>query len=70
LRSSYLKDARQRAREGSIAPAELRDVEDRAVREAIPLQESAGVDTITYGKLRRSSRVVKLTAPMLLWDSI
>ena len=43
LRPAYLKDARQAAREGQLGDAELRAVEDRAVREAITLQEGAGI---------------------------
>jgi 5-methyltetrahydropteroyltriglutamate--homocysteine methyltransferase len=40
--------------------AGLRAVEDRAVREAIALQESAGIDAITDGELRRNSWVVTI----------
>jgi 5-methyltetrahydropteroyltriglutamate--homocysteine methyltransferase len=60
LRPGYLRDARRRAREGTIDAAALRAVEDRAVREAIGLQESAGLDVITDGELRRQSWVVTI----------
>lgn len=60
LRPAYLRDARREAREGRLGAAELRAVEDRAVREAIALQERAGLDVITDGELRRQSWVVTI----------
>src|SRR5262249_34693738 len=60
LRPSYLREARQRAREGTVSAPELSMIEDRAVREAIALQESAGLDVITDGELRRNSWVVTI----------
>jgi 5-methyltetrahydropteroyltriglutamate--homocysteine methyltransferase len=60
LRPVYLKEARQKAREGRLGAAGLRAVEDRAVREAIVLQEGAGLDVVTDGELRRNSWVVTI----------
>jgi methionine synthase II (cobalamin-independent) len=60
LRPEYLREARKGAREGSISATDLRQVEDRAVREAIQLQESAGLEVITDGELRRNSWVVTI----------
>jgi 5-methyltetrahydropteroyltriglutamate--homocysteine methyltransferase len=60
LRPPYLRDARQGVRAGTVSAAELRAVEDRAVREAIALQESAGLDVISDGELRRNSWVVTI----------
>ena len=60
LRPAYLKDARQGFRDGTVSDTELRAVEDRAVRAAIALQESAGIDVITDGELRRNSWVVTI----------
>jgi len=60
LRPAYLRDVRQRAREGAASGDEVRAAEDRAVREAIVLQESAGLDVITAGELRRNSWVVTI----------
>src|SRR5215813_518526 len=60
LRPAYLKEARQSVRDGTVSDKELRAVEDRAVREAIALQESAGLDVITDGELRRNSWVVTI----------
>ena len=60
LRPAYLRDVRQRAREGAAGRDEVRAAEDRAVREAIVLQESAGLDVITDDELRRNSWVVTI----------
>jgi 5-methyltetrahydropteroyltriglutamate--homocysteine methyltransferase len=60
LRPAYLREARQRVREGRASAAELQTAEDRAVREAIALQEAAGLDVITDGELRRQSWVVTI----------
>ena len=60
LRPAYLREVRQGVREGRVSPAELRAVEDRAVREAIALQEAAGLDVISDGELRRQSWVVTI----------
>ena len=53
LRPDYLKSARERADEGKIGAEELRSVEERAVREAVALQESVGLDVVTDGEMRR-----------------
>src|ERR687887_10939 len=60
LRPAYLREARQSMRKGRLTAADLRAAEDRAVREAIALQESAGLDVITDGELRRNSWVVTI----------
>jgi 5-methyltetrahydropteroyltriglutamate--homocysteine methyltransferase len=60
LRPAYLREARQGVRQGRVSAAELHAVEDRAVREAIALQESAGLDVISDGELRRQSWVVTI----------
>jgi 5-methyltetrahydropteroyltriglutamate--homocysteine methyltransferase len=60
LRPEYLRQARRAVREGTLRADELRAVEDRAVREAIALQESAGLEVITDGELRRNSWVVTI----------
>jgi 5-methyltetrahydropteroyltriglutamate--homocysteine methyltransferase len=60
LRPDYLREARKAVRERTVPPETLRAAEDRAVREAIALQEGAGLDVITDGELRRSSWVVTI----------
>lgn len=53
LRPSYLVEARRQLEAEELSPAEFKAIEDRAVREAIALQETAGIDVITDGELRR-----------------
>jgi 5-methyltetrahydropteroyltriglutamate--homocysteine methyltransferase len=53
LRPDYLKGAREMVDEGQMDADELREAENRAVREAVVLQEAAGLDVITDGEMRR-----------------
>jgi len=53
LRPEYLKQARQRREAGELAAADFKRVEDRAVDEAVRLQEEAGLDVLTDGEMRR-----------------
>jgi 5-methyltetrahydropteroyltriglutamate--homocysteine methyltransferase len=53
LRPAYLKDARDRHDAGQLSEAEFKRIEDRAVDEAIALQERTGVEVITDGEVRR-----------------
>jgi hypothetical protein len=53
LRPDYLKGAREMVDEGQMDADELREAENRAVREAVALQEAAGLDVITDGEMRR-----------------
>ncbi len=53
LRPAYLKEARARLAEGAISDAEFKQIEDRAVDEAIALQVAAGLDVISDGEMRR-----------------
>jgi 5-methyltetrahydropteroyltriglutamate--homocysteine methyltransferase len=53
LRPARLKEARARFDEGAIDAAELRAIEDAAVRDAVRLQEDIGLDVVTDGELRR-----------------
>lgn len=54
LRPQYLKDARSQRETGTISPADLAAVEDRAIREAIHKQEQIGLHNITDGEFRRA----------------
>jgi 5-methyltetrahydropteroyltriglutamate--homocysteine methyltransferase len=60
LRPEYLRQARRGVRQGQTSPAELQAAEDRAVKEAIALQETVGLDVITDGEFRRQSWVVTI----------
>lgn len=53
LRPAYLLQARREAKSGTIASDRLREIEDRAVKEIIALQESIGLQAITDGEARR-----------------
>lgn len=54
LRPEWLKEARIRFDAGEISAAEFKSIEDRAVREAVAVQEAAGMDVVTDGEQRRS----------------
>jgi len=53
LRPPPLQAARARLEAGTIGPAEFKAIEDRAVDEAVRLQEAAGLDVVTDGEQRR-----------------
>jgi len=53
LRPAYLAEARREAESGRLGPADFKRIEDRAVDEAIALQEAAGLDVVTDGEMRR-----------------
>jgi 5-methyltetrahydropteroyltriglutamate--homocysteine methyltransferase len=53
LRPDYLKAARKRREAGELSPAAFKQIEDRAVDEAVALQTEAGLDVITDGEMRR-----------------
>lgn len=53
LRPQYLLDARNAWREGRLSEAEMRRAADRAITEAVAVQEDAGVDAVTDGEYRR-----------------
>ena len=53
LRPTYLKEARQAWEAGVLPTPEFKRIEDRAVDEALALQEAAGLDVVTDGEMRR-----------------
>jgi 5-methyltetrahydropteroyltriglutamate--homocysteine methyltransferase len=53
LRPDYLKEARRRREAGELPAADFKRIEDRAVEEAVHLQEEAGLDVVTDGEMRR-----------------
>src|SRR3954470_3895152 len=55
LRPAFLKSARADLEAGRLGPAEFKRVEDRAVDEAVALQESCGLGVVTDGEMRRSA---------------
>ena len=54
LRPKELLDARERQRKGEITRAQLREVEDRAIRDVVRFQEDLGLQGITDGEYRRT----------------
>ena len=54
LRPAALKAAREKAKRGELSREQLKAVEDRCIREAVAMQEAAGLESITDGELRRA----------------
>ena len=61
LRPSYLKEARRNWAAGKLTTRAFKEVEDRAVDDAIALQEKTGVDVISDGEMRRTHFIAPLT---------
>ena len=61
LRPRYLKIARERFEAGQLAAAAYKEIEDRAVDQAIAMQEGVGLDVVTDGELRRHTFIDQLT---------
>src|SRR6476661_4128737 len=53
LRPPALLEARQKHEQGELTSAEFKQIEDRAVNDAVALQENAGLDVVTDGEMRR-----------------
>jgi 5-methyltetrahydropteroyltriglutamate--homocysteine methyltransferase len=53
LRPEYLKEAWRQHDRGELDDAGLRATEDRAIREAVALQEAVGLEVLTDGEFRR-----------------
>jgi len=53
LRPAELAEARKKAKAGALGAAQLKEVEDRCIRAAVARQESAGLEAITDGEMRR-----------------
>lgn len=53
LRPAYLKEARKAWGAKKLSTAEFKRVEDRAVDDAIAMQEAAGLEIVTDGEMRR-----------------
>ena len=53
LRPDYLKDARTEYAEGTLSADQLREVEDKAIKELVEKEKAAGLKAVTDGELRR-----------------
>jgi 5-methyltetrahydropteroyltriglutamate--homocysteine methyltransferase len=54
LRPAELIEARAKRAKGEISAAQLREVEDRGIRDAVKMQEDVGMPGITDGEFRRT----------------
>jgi 5-methyltetrahydropteroyltriglutamate--homocysteine methyltransferase len=54
LRPPELKQAREAFKNGQLSAAALAEAEDRSIRKAVVLQESAGLQSVTDGEFRRA----------------
>ncbi len=54
LRPRYLLEARDKFARGEISPAQLREVEDKAIAEVVKMQVDVGLQSITDGEFRRT----------------
>ena len=61
LRPPYLKLAREQFEAGQLEAAAYKEVEDRAVDQAIAMQEGVGLNVVTDGELRRHTFIDQLT---------
>ncbi len=67
LRPQELIAARHQLRNGEISQSELREIEDRAIRDIVKFQEDIGLQAVTDGEFRRGaffSHFVKSVAGM------
>ncbi len=62
LRPQELSEARSRFAAGEVEASRLRELEDRAVCDAIAMQEAAGLEIVTDGEMRRQSFQSQMTA--------
>jgi len=53
LRPAHLLESRERRKRGEITAAELRRIEDAAIRDVVAMQEQLGMQSITDGEFRR-----------------
>jgi 5-methyltetrahydropteroyltriglutamate--homocysteine methyltransferase len=62
LRPPELLKAQEQLAGGDISQAQFKQIEDRAVDDAIALQESVGLEIVTDGEMRRQSFQSQMTA--------
>src|SRR5215469_5599735 len=61
LRPAALLKARDDRAAGRLSAAQFKSIEDRAVDDAVSLQEAAGLDIVTDGEMRRLSFQSQMT---------
>ena len=55
LRPQELIEARHKLRDKALSEAELHEIEDRAIKDVIKLQEDIGLECVTDGEFRRGA---------------
>ncbi len=65
LRPPELLEAQKQLAAGAITAAQFKEIEDRAVDEAVALQESVGLEIITDGEMRRQSFQSQIRAAVI-----
>src|SRR5207248_9956429 len=70
LRPQFLKEAVRQFDADEISKEALTEAQDRAVREAITIQEACGLDVITDGEMRRRSWTDPLTQSLLGYGQV
>jgi methionine synthase II (cobalamin-independent) len=68
LRPPELLEARRQRAAGELGAPEFKRIEDAAVESAIALQESAGLDVVADGELRRESWMSRSGRFLLEYD--
>jgi len=58
LRPPELLTAQQELNAGTLSRADFKVIEDRAVDQAVALQEASGLDVLTDGEMRRLSETL------------
>src|SRR6266508_4601547 len=69
-RPDWLRELGYQYSEGRASEAELRAGQDKAIREMIQKEESAGVPVITDGEMRRQSYHVRFGAAVAGYDQV
>ena len=62
LRPQALLEAQKQLATGTISDTQFKEIEDRAVDEAVALQERVGLEVVTEGEMRRQSFQSQMTA--------
>jgi 5-methyltetrahydropteroyltriglutamate--homocysteine methyltransferase len=64
IRPAWLIEAKKNQLAGKLPIAELRPLEDRAIREVVALQESVGFHSVTDGEFRRVTYLTEFLNPI------
>src|SRR5712664_2056833 len=73
LRPRKLREAFRKHASGEMPDAQLRAVQDEAIRDVVKLQEDCGLQVVTDGEFRRISyweTFVRLTAGLVVKDAV